>query len=205
MLFKRVLLLFLLGFLASCELLKYPVDAKSFNNHQKRNSQMQNWRSHMDVTIIEDKSSFFYHFIWQQQGGITGIHFLLADGSFIFRISGNAQESFLQNKNTKEDEAYKLGDINQAVSEVISMNFPITDLIYWQRGLPNSSALSPTVIQIAKNNKISQIEQNGWKINYQEYQEFNSYFLPTKFSLTLIDNPNLKYLFEIKEWVPNET
>jgi len=203
---KILLLLCLTASLISCNLFKYPVDAKLFNQHKKHNQQLNKWSNYITLTIKQDNNNYYYSCIWRQKDSITKINYLLADNSLLFEIIGDEQASFLQIDANKPDEFYKTdSNINQQFSKLIGYDFPLSDLVYWMRGLPNPNSIDKTIIQIIKgSHTISSIKQNNWLVTYQDYKQFDSYLLPTKLHLKSTLNPNLEYILEIEKWLPNE-
>ena len=83
------------------------------------------------------------------------------------------------------------------IQQQLGWTVPITGLIYWARGIPIDNA-PIDFIQVPEDNRLTKLKQQGWEIEYNEYQNFNQYVLPTKITLHY-DTIKIKLIF--KNWL----
>jgi outer membrane lipoprotein LolB len=109
-----------------------------------------------------------------------------ADGSFDMRISGpfgvgaatltgNARRVLVRTR----DGDYDTPDPEQWLSENMGWTLPISGLRYWALGLP--SPQSEAAIELNIKGEVTMMDQDGWHLEYSEYQTVGDYDLPRKF------------------------
>jgi len=64
----------------------------------------------------------------------------------------------------------------------LHMPMPVLSMRYWLLGIPDPGA-PYTKVADARGEPMS-LEQRGWKVEYQEYTDVQSYSLPVRFTLT---------------------
>jgi outer membrane lipoprotein LolB len=78
----------------------------------------------------------------------------------------------------------------------LGWSLPISELHYWVRGI--SSPNSPVITkQHGVDGELIALQQQGWTLNFERYQNVGSWFLPGKLTAQQGD---LKLTLSIKEW-----
>lgn len=124
------------------------------------------------------------------------------DDSFEMRISGPfgvgaATISGTQKRvlvRTREGE-YDTPDPEQWIQERMGWTLPIAGLRYWALGLP--APQSEASIELNLQGQAVVMEQDGWHLEYSEYQSKSGYDLPRKFEVT---NPGVRLKVVIDDW-----
>lgn len=76
---------------------------------------------------------------------------------------------------------------------------PGYELLWWIRGLPAPESRSR--ITLDGQSHLAQLEQDGWKVEYQRYTEQNGYALPERLKLY---GQDLEVTLVIKDWQPRQ-
>ena len=112
-------------------------------------------------------------------------------GQGIARITRNGEEIVLMMQDGKE---HKASDAEALTEQVLGFRLPIVGLADWVRGRPaQSPAPAPTRQVPDAAGRLAELEQSGWRIEYQEYQDK----LPARMRLSY---PGLELRLAISEW-----
>lgn len=88
----------------------------------------------------------------------------------------------------------------QSAEELMLANLgwqvPVSNMQYWIRGLA-APAPSPTAVQYDTTSHMVKLQQEGWQVEYQQYETFNGWHLPTKLTAKR-DDISLRLV--IKQW-----
>jgi outer membrane lipoprotein LolB len=125
-----------------------------------------------------------------------------ADGSFDMRISGpfgvgaatltgNRQHVLVRTR----DGDYDTPDPEAWLRENMGWTLPLNSLRYWALGLP--APQSEATIELDIKGKAVVLEQDGWRLEYSEYQSKEDYELPRKFEAT---NPTVRLKVVVDDW-----
>ena len=84
-------------------------------------------------------------------------------------------------------------------TEQLRLDLPVSNLLWWIRGLPAPESRSR--ITLDSESHLAQLEQDGWKVEYQRYVEQNGYALPERLKLY---GQDLEVTLVIKDWQPRQ-
>lgn len=82
------------------------------------------------------------------------------------------------------------------VHQELGWHIPVSGLVFWLRGLP-APGIPPKRIRYDNDNQIWQLEQQGWLITYQSYQDFGDIRVPHKL---ILKNGTIELKFIFSEW-----
>lgn len=173
-------------------------------NPENQKTAEQRWMQHRsDLAHVN-------HFLVQMRlayGKVLGVKADLrwaqnTDGSFDMRISGpfgvGAATITGDRKRvlvrTREGE-YDTPDPEQWIQGRMGWTLPISGLRYWVLGLP--APQSEASIELNLEGQAVALEQDGWHLEYSEYQLRDGYVLPRKFEAT---NPATRLKVVVDEW-----
>jgi outer membrane lipoprotein LolB len=112
-------------------------------------------------------------------------------GQGIARIVRNGDEVVLTMQDGRE---HKAADAETLTEQVLGFRLPIVGLADWVRGRPaQGPAPAPTRQTADGSGRLAELEQAGWRIEYQEYQER----LPSRMRLSY---PGVELRLAISEW-----
>ena len=89
---------------------------------------------------------------------------------------------------------YQASSPEALMYDTLGWAVPVQQIQWWVRGLPSPD--SPFQHQLS-NNRLSQLQQDGWQVNYLRYSQHDRYTLPGKIRLS---RDTLSITLIIKEW-----
>jgi outer membrane lipoprotein LolB len=92
---------------------------------------------------------------------------------------------------TAEPREYKAEDAEALTEEVLGFRLPLAGLADWVRGRPSTDA--PATAEYAPDGRLLSLQQQGWNIEYLDYQEKR----PSRLRLTY---PGIELRLAISEW-----
>lgn len=142
--------------------------------HQKRLGQLQDWQVIGRLNLKVPGRSGSMSLDWRQLGD----HYqLFLDGPFgaaIARVSGDRQGvSVMVSDETRYGPSPEL-----LLYSLTGWQFPVSNLKYWVRGLPDPDG--DTKIRLNNLGYPEQIDQQGWKVVYQQYGVHDGQRLPER-------------------------
>lgn len=81
------------------------------------------------------------------------------------------------------------------LQETLGWSLPVSHLFWWIRALPAPDSRSR--IELNSDNRLAQLEQDGWRVEYSRYAEHQGYWLPERIKLYGTD---VEVTLVIKEW-----
>ncbi|MBE0506624.1 MAG: outer membrane lipoprotein LolB [Marinospirillum sp.] len=179
-----LLMLFLLGGCSSQPLAPPPPEAQQANSH------LWHWQIQGRIALNDGSNSHSATLDWQQQGYHYQLQIFGPLGQGSARLDG---QPFRVSLTTSDGEVLMASSPEQLLQQGLGWNFPLSDLIYWVRGIP-----APGVaIQISDN----QLEQNGWLVEWRRYTLVNGHQLP---QLLLASNGRVQLRLAINQWQVSE-
>lgn len=85
------------------------------------------------------------------------------------------------------------------LQQQLGWQLPVSHLLWWVRGLPAPG--SPMQGELGNLNRLEWLIQDGWQVNYSNYEQHDGYLLPGKLKLF---GPQVTLTLVIKEWQPRE-
>ena len=190
--------LVVVALLAGCATLRSPPDPEKQKTAEQQWTQRRADLSHINRFLMSSRLAY---------GKVLGVKADLrwqqnANGSFDMRISGpfgigaatltgDRQRVLVR---TREGD-YDTPNPEQWLTERMGWTLPLNNLRYWVLGLP--APQSEAAIELNIKGQVVLLEQDGWRLEYSEYQSKDGYDLPRKFEAT---NPTVKLKVVLDEW-----
>ena len=111
-------------------------------------------------------------------------------GQGVARLARTENEITLTTQDGRE---HKANDAEALTEQVLGFRLPVIGLADWVRGRPAGGAPTPTRQTKDAEGRLTELEQSGWRIEYQEYKDR----LPTRMRLTF---PGVELRLAIAEW-----
>jgi len=191
---KPWLVLALLLVLSGCTLLRPSAppqgEALSWQAQQEKNRLLDNWQIRGKIGIRAPRESGSANLFWQQNQDYFDIRLAGPLGRGAARLLGTKEQARLE----------AAGDITSGkaqslLDERLGWGLPLEELIWWLRGLPAPG--KTTQLQLNSDNRLMQLKQQGWQIDYPSYRLEQGYWLPEKIK---INGHELVVTLVIKEW-----
>jgi outer membrane lipoprotein LolB len=193
----KLLIVTLLVFLSGCALFQQGKTepgnrAMSWKARSAELNRIQAWTAHGSVSIQHDAKTDIASVQWRQQQ--QDYQFALSGplGFGRVEITGGPASITLQQSNKPP--------VSAATPELLMQNqlgwhIPISHLYYWARGLPAPGMPSKKIFDAYHH--LTQLQQEGWQIDYLEYMPVNGVDLPRTMQLS---TDRLKIKLVIREW-----
>jgi outer membrane lipoprotein LolB len=146
------------------------------------------------IAVAAGSEGFSAHLTWEQSGarttvqlngplGIGGIH-VVADGSSLHVES--SQGKHLESEEARAELRDKLG-----------FDPPLTSLRYWVLGVPDPAM--PSMETVSADQRLEELEQDGWHIIYSDYMSAGGRWLPQRLALSRSD---VRVRMVVDRWQP---
>lgn len=127
---------------------------------------------------------------WQHDSTGDDIALYSPLGGQVAGIKNDAEQITLEDNNGK---IYTAADAETLTQTVLGWQLPLKGLVDWSLGRPASSAIQGSTWN--EQGLLTTLDQDGWKIEYDNYAEQDGYTLPGKIFLKS-EKLNLKLLVE---------
>lgn len=159
---------------------------------QQLGANLTTWQAKGVISAKNNQGSQTAYVTWQQQPTGFTIDFSGPLGGSA-RLRGQAGHVTLM---APDGKIYEAQTPDALASRLFGWPLPIDGLQYWVRGLP---APTPTSYQytLSQQHTLSELKQQGWRIEYLRYQQVAPYDLPYEIKLT---RPGLQLHLIVKQW-----
>jgi len=152
------------------------------------------WRLGGRFSLVTDGEAWSGKLNWIQQSNHEYlIQFSAPSGQGAMQLLGNDELAELRLAN---GDSFQATDADALMRQETDWELPINSLWYWVRGLPDPKL--PQKIELDSENLIVKLEQESWIVNYNKYQQVESYSLPRKIT---VENETLKLRLIITKWI----
>lgn len=194
----RIAYLAVMVLLAGCATTMSPQKIENQKTAERQWAQRRADLAHVNRFIVQARLSY---------GKLLGVKVDLRweqnpDGSFELRISGPFGVGAATITGTRKhvlvrtrDGEYETNNPEKWIEERMGWTLPIGELHYWMLGLP--APMSEAAIELNIKGQILVMEQDGWKMEYNEYQSKGGYDLPRRFVVT---NPTVQLKVVVGDW-----
>lgn len=132
---------------------------------------------------------------WMQDGESFQARFFGPLGVGAVAISGTPEDMEVRSK----EGSIRTGDPEGYMQQQFGWSLPLRGLRYWVLGLPAPGGAAS--LRLDESGRILALKQDGWELNYTEYQDVNGLGLPKKFTISDSDR-GFKVL--VDQWVSVE-
>lgn len=156
-------------------------------------SNLQDFEASGKIGFSDGKQGGHARLMWQQHPQNYQIRLYGPLGSGAVQIEGKGNQVWL----TKTDGKIMRANTPEAlVHQELGWLIPVSGLRYWLKGLPAPGA-APTRMLLDTNQRLWQIEQQGWVIVYEAYKSKDGLDVPYKL---LLRNGDIRLKFIFDRW-----
>ena len=174
-----------------------PINAKQseqrWQHHQQQLSALDHWQAEGRMAAAHGQKGGNASFVWVQRGDAYQIKLFGPFGSGAIYINGRPQYVELRESNGKTTQAQSP---EMLLKKVAGWQVPLTGLQHWMRGMPMPQAQSSQQ-QLDSQGQLKHLTQQGWQIEYEEYQNNSMPALPSKLRL---QNGDTKLKMIVTSW-----
>lgn len=174
---------------------KPPADAQAqhlYVNHIAALANIQTFAIKGRIGIQTNPKGFSGSLQWQHSPDTDNIALYSPLGSQVAGISKNTSQITLIDAG---GHSYSAESAEALTQMTLGWSLPLAGLSDWALGRPTKSPIKNKTLDAE--GRLANLEQDGWKIEYSDYQSHDSYTLPGKIFLKS-EQLNLKLLIE--EW-----
>jgi outer membrane lipoprotein LolB len=129
--------------------------------------------------VMTNPKGFSGRVAWQHNPEEDNIDIFSPLGGKVANIIKTNDELVLTNN---KNEHISAPDAETLTEETLGFRLPLSGLSYWALGRQSNTGLVE-YISWDKDGRIDALQQNGWDIQYQDYEMHEDYFLPKKIVL----------------------
>jgi outer membrane lipoprotein LolB len=168
----------------------------TWQQRQTELNNLQTWTAEGSLSVTFDHKTDIAYFAWQQNAKNYGIDLHAPLNLKQLQLVGNDKQVTLWESET----SISAPTPEALLKERLGWTLPIANLVYWIRGVPApTSATTPIATQQLDNfNHLTHMQQQGWDIQYVDFQAINNIDLP---HIIYLQTEGLKIKIVIKKWV----
>ncbi len=181
---KALLILFASLLLSAC------VTPPHTNNITKTN--LEHWTASGKLGVKKGSRAKAVNFKWENKGNIFNIKL---HGAMGFGSSSLSNQNGIVELKTK-DGIRRSESAESLLQNLLGWTVPVDGLRYWIKGIP--SPIEDIEFQeMNPSGELAILHQQGWKIQFQKYQQIEGLLLPRKI---VAKRDQLKLTIAIKNW-----
>jgi outer membrane lipoprotein LolB len=202
MLLRHVFAFSLIALLAGCagitshEAVQGKGDASKWRVNKEQLTSLDGWQINGKVGIRAPKDSGSGTLFWLQRQDYYDIRLSGPLGRGAARLTGRPGAVSLEVANQGR---YEAADPETLLKDQLGWKLPVSHLVWWVRGLPAPDSKSSLTLD--SDSRLSNLEQDGWQIEYLSYTQQNGYWLPERMKL---HGQDLDVTLVIKDWQPRK-
>jgi outer membrane lipoprotein LolB len=158
-------------------------------------SSITSWDISGMIAIRNTKDNVSASMQWQQAKNHYSLNLFGPMGSNAFKLTGSPKQVSLQNP---RGQVFYAATPEQLLAQQTGWKLPVSNLYYWIRGLPVPGI--PAQKHLDAYNHLTQLDQQGWQIQYLRYTSAHNIDLPTKIFMHSAD---LSVKLIISQWQVN--
>jgi outer membrane lipoprotein LolB len=152
------------------------------------NIDIRNWYIKGKIGLKDGKEAHSAYLNWLQCGDDYDIRVTGPFGQGAAHLFGNDKLASLETADSQTSHAV---NAEQLLSRQLGWSFPVTELLYWLRGIP-----SP-MFSYSIQDQLTSFEQSEWLLSFPRLKTVDNYQLPTK--IVASQDP-LKITLIVKQW-----
>ncbi len=199
-LLRQLLAFSLIALLAGCagltsrEALEGQGDPSRWRAHKEEISALDAWQINGKVGIQSPGDSGSGTLFWLQRQDYYDIRLSGPLGRGATRLTGRPGRIVLEIAGKGR---YEADSPESLLERELGWRLPVSHLLWWVRGLPAPDSHSQLTLD--GDSHLARLQQDGWRVEYQQYAEHNGHWLPERLK---IHGKDLIVTLVIKDWQP---
>jgi len=161
--------------------------------HQQQVSRLSTWQAKGRLALARGNKGQNASFLWEQHGEFYQIKLWGPFGAGAIYIIGGPHQ--VQAK-TSDGKILRAATPEALMQQAAGWQLPISGLRYWLTGLPSPTTKIQNYV-LTPQGQLSRLSQNGWRIQYEDYQPYKNTLLAHKL---LLKNGDLSVKLIITSW-----
>ena len=151
----------------------------AWQQRRDRLSAVSSWTATGRIAINTEEEAWNATLHWVQKQDAYRIRLIAPLGQGALQITGDESAVMLR---TSDNQIYRAADPESLLYDNTGWTLPLAGLRHWLKGLDDPSG-PPAVRTLDAAGRLERLNQAGWVIDYQRYQDDESAGLPTKLQL----------------------
>ncbi len=156
-------------------------------------ARLPKWEAEGKIAIRRGDKRESASFKWTQERDHYAIHLFGPFGQGATWLKRTERGVTLENAKTGVRQAPTAEELMQAV---VGWQVPVSNLQFWLRGL-SAPQPAPTGVELDATGLLTQLQQQGWQVDYSKHGNFAGWWLPTK---VVAGRDELQVTLVIKHW-----
>ena len=153
----------------------------------------ETWGLKGRIAVRTDDESGSGTLYWTQRKDDYDIRVIASFSGGVYELSGaDGVVSLL----APDQHVLQAEDAETLLRQAAGWYFPVSDLVYWIRGLP-VPAIQIDQLLLDAENRLSALSQGGWSIRYKKYTGIDGTSMPVRLDL---ENDQVRVRLSIREW-----
>ena len=169
------LLAVVLVIMAGCASQPGPTPDPDWSRHSAELAQLESWELEGKLALRTSEGSESANITWQQQQRRSLLRLSGPLGSQATHIDSDGDTVEIRRGDQRET-----WDLSQPVTGPMGVDLPLRALPYWIKGIPAPDLPIDTMTVTRELELLENLSQEGWRIDYQEYDLFQGLMLPTR-------------------------
>jgi outer membrane lipoprotein LolB len=169
-------------FVAGCAALPPLVPQVPWDERRARLLSLEQWQARGRIAVKSATGGGQGDLQWRQAGAVSDIRVSGPFGAGVYQIRWEPDRLTVRSRDGEFSRAYDGADAaEQFLAEQLGWSFPAASVRYWVLGV-----LDPTFAgaeRFAANGGLAGIEQNGWSVTYDRFNEAAGVPMPAKLTL----------------------
>jgi outer membrane lipoprotein LolB len=173
--------------------LPQPDRAALWETHRARLATLQGWQFRGRIAVKLKQDAWSATLYWRETRDTYTLRVVAPLGRGTFELSGSAAGVELH---TADNRILRAADAEALLRDNLGWQLPVSGLRWWVRGLPHPGA-GTDHLGINASGMLDDLNQDGWRVEYQEYRPGGEPVLPGRLSL---ENGEVRVRLVISEW-----
>jgi outer membrane lipoprotein LolB len=140
------------------------------------------WQFRGRVSLVRGEQGWHASLDWRETGGRYRLRLSGPLGQGALQVDGNGASVQLQTADGRE---YRAPDADTLVEQATGWQLPVAGIRYWVRGIPAPGVEAR--ITTDQQGRLQHLQQSGWDIRYERYEEVDGRDWPTRLRLNTAD------------------
>ena len=154
---------------------------------------LQTWDLEGRIAVRTPDESGSGSLYWRQRPEEYALRVIAPFSGGMYELNGAAGVVSLR---TPDNSLSQAADAEALLQRAAGWHFPVSELVYWIRGLPAPSLVVEQLLLDAEN-RITALSQGGWSIRYKRYSGVGRLSLPARLDL---ENEQVRVRLSVREW-----
>ena len=181
-------------FLSAC--VQAPVENRiipSWDARMDELMRMETWNLKGRIAVRTRDKSGSGSLHWTQRRDEYDLRVIAPFSGGVYELSGTAGNVSLL---TPDKNMLQAGDAEALLYQAAGWRFPVSEMVFWIRGLPAPS-LQVDRLLLDGENRVSELSQGGWSIRYKRYTGVGGVSMPARLDL---QNSQVRVRLSVREW-----